>query len=1300
MSGHGCPPSSPARRAHRSALQTGIFRRCLTVGWGVRALTGLLVIATVGCLTLAYAQEAPSNDILDLELRIAMGGGAPQAWSGSIGVDEGEVSLVRLLGLEPDTPGSARVVEGKLIFAQRSPHGYDGVDLAVRGSRNAKVIIDTLAAGVSKRVEIPLSELISGVHNSALDEQQNRLLVRRTPGDRLRLVLERDSLVFDTGEQFRFSVQPHEAGLPTDTALRCRVRLLDIHNEEAWNSEIDFRLARGAAEPTLGPYECPLPEAEGVYRLVIEIVTPPRLGVALVHRKPLVTREIQLVALAATPPVADETPLVTTLEIDPAHPGWLDRLTKLTKLTSIPGFATRQSLSNGRSSTVDHGGERVVQLTAGGWQAYPLPLKNIGQPHVLEVEYPQDATQALGISLVEPNAAGQIAPLGVDSGVTAVTTTVDAGPGMVKHRLVFWPRTKTPLVLLTNRHAKQPALFGKLRVLAGPQHLPAASPPSGARGRLLAAYYDKPLFAENFGAGEALDPTTNRTLDDWNTFFLGARRMIEELKYAGYNGAVISVACEGSTLYPSQLLDPTPKYDMGLFFGSGQDPLRKDVLEMLFRLFNREGLQLIPAIQFATPLPEIEELRLGEEADGLELIGPEGLGLVAARGTRRGLAPYYNPLDERVRLAMRRVVDEISERYAHHEAFAGISLQLSPETYVQLPGEEWGYDDRTLARFTRDTKKTVAMTGPNRFADRAQQLQGADSEAWLAWRAKQITTLYTMVQRDLVRRRGNAKLYLAAGEMLHSDTLERQLRPTLPGKLKLRDALLAIGVDPQLLRSESNIVFLRPQRELAPGELAAKASYIEVNRSAELDDAMLKTASSGVHLFHEPATLRMADFDAVSPFGSDKTHLFLATQFSPSQHDARRNFVRSLAAFDPQTVVQGGWMLPLGQEDSTRAMLTTYQQLPPVRFTDVPSDTSAIHPVVVRSAVHDSAAFVYVVNPSPWPVSVQLQLADPDQATWAALDGREVNATPGSDGLQAFALELAPHDLVALKASSPRASVAAWKASMPPTVQDELRKRIERLRAKTIALRSAKPMDLLGNADFEKPRVKEAAPQWIHATDPGVAVSVDRADARGTQSLHVKSSGAVAWVRSDPFPVPSTGRLSVWVWLKIKDPQTQPPLRLAIEARHREKTYYRFASVGAGSTSTPLKGQWAPYLFQVDDLPTIDVTDLRVGFDLMGAGEVWIDDVQVFDTYFHDHEQDELLKMIALADLQLGKGNVGDCQKVLDGYWARFIDEHVAMPALPRVAEAPPAAQTPAAEATAEKNGLRDKVWNWVPKWR
>ena len=90
-------------------------------------------------------------------------------------------------------------------------------------------------------------------------------------------------------------------------------------------------------------------------------------------------------------------------------------------------------------------------------------------------------------------------------------------------------------------------------------------------GRLLAAYLDRPLFPENFSAAQSLDSWSGRSLHDWTTFHNGGLRLVEYLQYAGYNGLMISVAADGSAIYPSELLEPTPRYDTGMFFGTGQD---------------------------------------------------------------------------------------------------------------------------------------------------------------------------------------------------------------------------------------------------------------------------------------------------------------------------------------------------------------------------------------------------------------------------------------------------------------------------------------------------------------------------------------------------------------------------------------------------------------------------------------------------------------------------------------------------------------------------------------------------------
>src|SRR5262249_18296530 len=142
------------------------------------------------------------------------------------------------------------------------------------------------------------------------------------------------------------------------------------------------------------------------------------------------------------------------------------------------------------------------------WQAYPLAVARPGTAHFLEIEYPSDVAQSLGVSLVEPNAAGAVLPLGVDQGLFIDEPEIERTTRRLPRRFVIWPRTTAPLIVVMNRRSDAPAVYGKVRLLgakAAPlgqyvtlpwgandpttlrhAHLPEAR----ADGRLLAAYYD------------------------------------------------------------------------------------------------------------------------------------------------------------------------------------------------------------------------------------------------------------------------------------------------------------------------------------------------------------------------------------------------------------------------------------------------------------------------------------------------------------------------------------------------------------------------------------------------------------------------------------------------------------------------------------------------------------------------------------------------------------------------------------------------------------------------------------------
>jgi hypothetical protein len=1315
-------------------------------------------------------------------VRVAWGGGAEKTWEGSISVLGGTISQPRPLGIEADEPGSMWIEDGRLQIRQRSARNYDGVDIIINdlgGTKlGPKLIVHLTAAGDTQPrppIEVPLAEVSSEFRDAQLDDRDNRLLVRRTPGDSLLVHMAHLSLVFDPGEKMHLDVVPHLLPVAAETHVQIAAQLLDAQQRQLWFSEKDVRA--GSLEPV--PLDLTLPEDEGVYDIVITAQQNSgwqrALRPALRWKRGIAERRVQLVVLARKPPALKyNRELSQIVEIDAASARWWEKV-KLPQLPmpQLPRFSRGISgpLGNGMRETIHHSMGDVSQLKPSSaspdlsWEAYTLAVGPLGRPYVLEVDYPSDVPQTLGVSIVETNAAGTLTPIALDSGVDVSLETASlAPPHWERHRLVFWPRTSSPMLLLTNRRENAPAVYGKIRVMGGWERLPGdvsgtlrAPAVNGAGSvpdtlpdrpakRLIAAYLDRPLLPENFSAEEVLDTWSGRTLQDWRTFHQAGTRLVDYLHYAGYNGAVLTVAADGSAIYPSQVLEPTPRYDTGVFFASGQDPMPKDVLEMLLRLTDRENLQLIPAIEFATPLPDLEAIRRrgGAEAQGLEWIGADGKTWCRTNSARRGLAPYYNTLDPRVQEAMLAAVRELVQRYARHPSFRGLALRLSAYGYAQLPGPDWGLDDATIARFERDTGVKVpgdASThqaspdashhaerdeyGAKRFAARAAFLASDEQRGhWLQWRAAECHKFYHRIHEVLAKARPETPLYLAGAEMLASPEVEAELRPALPRRSSLAAAFLNAGIDLSLYRDDAQVVLLRPRRILPSAQLTAQAPDLELGQMSEADAFFRGLPQSGSLFFHPPQQAYLPSFDQKVAIKSSTALLLALTVPSGAQN--RQRFAESVAAHDSQTLIDGGWMAPLGQEDATRHFASAFRQLPPVHFNDA-GESHAGQPVVFRWVTADGKTYAYAVNTTPYPATTQVRLAASPNCTLedlsgGTLAGRIKNDSEGSS----WVLDLGPYDLAAVAFSEPNAKLFQPQATLSGNSANAIAERIHQLGERTIALRNPPVLTVLENPGFQsKPTEAEAVPGWAVSKRPGVSVTTDTTQGHSAevlpetqpaqpasqptqsgnqpaQSARIFSDGPIACLVSRPFAAPRTGRITMSVWLRVADAARQPNLRLAVEGKLVGRDYYRYAPLGQpaepGQEGKPIATTWRQYFVPFNDLPLDGLSQMRVRIDLMGAGEVWVDDVQLFDLAFNESELRALYKLLTLADLNLQNGQIGDCTKLLDGYWPRFLMQNVPLPqAVPAVA-AKPAENAPDVKPASEQApSWTDRVRGLLP---
>ncbi len=264
------------------------------------------------------------------------------------------------------------------------------------------------------------------------------------------------------------------------------------------------------------------------------------------------------------------------------------------------------------------------------------------------------------------------------------------------------------------------------------------------------------------------------------------------------------------------------------------------------------------------------------------------------------------------------VVRELVQRYARHPSFAGLALRLSGDGYAQLPGPDWGMDDATIARFERETGLSVPGEGPGRFAARAAFLgRRGPSRAVAPVAGRRLPPLLPPLRAVLAAARPDAPLYLAGAEMFAGPELGVQLRPTLPPPRHAdRGPAVVRNRPPAVPGRPRHLVLLRPERIVPANRLAAQAADLEIGQMPEADAYFRGLPRPGSLFFHPPQEVHVPSFDAEEPLPAE---LRLAGDpagaLGPQN---RRRFVHSLAAMDSQVLVDGGWLLPLGQEESVR----------------------------------------------------------------------------------------------------------------------------------------------------------------------------------------------------------------------------------------------------------------------------------------------------------------------------------------------------------------------------------------------
>jgi hypothetical protein len=1264
-----------------------------------------------------------------VRIRITWGGGQPSQWHGQMALDNGTLAGLRIAELNADSSGSVWLDNGTLHVASLSPRQVEGIELSVRGAEDSKLLVD-LSAGSEVpplRAQVALSDALRTGVLLKLDERGNTLKVDAAPRNSLNLRTDDRPLIFFPGEQFTFELRPELAEAVPGTTLDIATSLTPAGNREIlWQA--DQRLALPIDGPPMLVLTVPLPQAEGVYEVRVVASRPSGFGKRFLGASPLLAEQrLQVVVLNSHRDSAAQTAeWESVLEIDPANPRWWDRLPSWTQLRRIPGL-NRGPLGSIRAGAVEHPLGRLVELPppAQGaewhWQAYSLPLEAVDVPHLLEIEYPTDQEQQLGISIVEPNSAGVVDGIGRDSGCYVEGLGRSSTHERATHRIVFWPRTQAPLLLLTNQHPNTSAHFGHIRVLkrSGP-HLSSSAIQDPTTERWVAAYVSRPNLAETFGAsGErsaanAFNSPFERSRDDWHTHYQATTRLADYLRYAGYNCALIHVFGEARSLYRSNLLSPEAKDDTGQ---RAVAAFEADGLELLLRVFDREQLALVPAMRFAAPLPELEKLRRGSDpqSSGLEWIGPDGRTWVDTYGSSDGLAPYYNLLDPRVQQAMLGVVSELVDRYGHHPSLAGIAVQLSTHGYAQLPPLEWGLDDATIARFERDAHVQLAAVGPNRFAARHASIAREHAEAWRAWRAAQVTEFYRRMAEVLRTGGPQRRLVLTTEESLDHAQWSDRIRPNILAANRVFGALEDAGIQPELRENVPGVVFC-PTYYVGPTvPLRDRALDLEINASFTGPNlAGNVPAASGALLYHRAQRHLLTSFAEKSPFRLTSESRLVC---QPLAHGAaaRKAHALVLAERDFTVLLDGGELLPLGQEDILRDMRMILQRLP----TGAQVAQVEKQPVLLRTYSEPGALTLLTVNTSPWQAEARVTLNLPQAAAMEPL-AREIDGANESQphmvpaGRQSWDISLEPYAVEAVRIPASGVAVVALQAKVSDAAHIELANRIAELNERDTTPRL---YPSLANPGFEPMSGREALPGWTLVGNAGTATAeLDATEPRGGKTaVYFESRGGAPtkWVgaalESNSFPIPATGQFAMTVFLRRAATSATAAVRMVIEVDRPGRPYRRAVVIG-GNQAPPydLSEQWRAYPLLVNDLPLDSSGQMRVKFEMIAPGEVWLDEIQtyplLFPLSFYSWQQLEQLQLVKLYEAAKDfheKGKISDCVRLLEGYWPRFLAAYTPPLRIAKQHEHPTDPSQAAPQPQQQPVPSPSEKWKWfIPKLR
>lgn len=707
---------------------------------------------------------------------------------------------------------------------------------------------------------------------------------------------------------------------------------------------------------------------------------------------------------------------------------------------------------------------------------YRFRIERVGRPHLAVIRVPDDRRRFMTIMD------------GTCYDLSTGLLTGGAQPlsnSMLELRQLFWPRWQDCSILFTTWSNGEPAAAASVEIYEL-DRLPALAvpgdPQDGSR-RELGVQYEDPCGT---GASEGA-----LSKEEW------VERVISYLRHSGQQLLVYPLVWYHGPQYPSER-EPGDAFDVVVARDRRQysrwTTRPPEWVAPLLERFGQEGLAFRASLTLlrlgslmARMNTDLQSIQNGRDTvNNLVATDQVQTGTcdwtvvynarnyqrlveyhVAERdqgdfpwayGEKGGMPahPIFNPLHPEVQEAILGLVGEIAERYGRYPAFKGISINLWHATFLWFASLRCGYDDRTVAAFSRETGIEVPIdpAAPDRFSQRHRHLTSICRPAWIAWRCRRIRDLVRQVRDRIQAVQPDLGLTLTlwdettVPQLLGWAGVARQLHARLSTVELYREG----GIDVDLLAGEPGV-----EVDLGMGNTRDRGGHPPDSTSG-IDAALASTTTYRDHDFLDQQTLTAIASQErpgafvfncwVEAWGThrwfpcdpedDQARELAVMSGQPAEGIFRMNseypadgfwwdsqlritpafpagphfmepYAHALAELDACRITRGGLFLDKAHTDELRRFAAAYRALPRRKLRQV---GAGIDPVAVRQGEDNGRRVFYLVNREYYEIPVEVRFSGApaaltDLATGEALPaGERWSVTLGPYELRVLAVPL------------------------------------------------------------------------------------------------------------------------------------------------------------------------------------------------------------------------------------------------------------------------------------------------------